>query len=91
MMPQPFLVIQPVPKEVYEDPPFLWFVLEQIWNEKLWDNHGDRAPGPLLMRELKLGDIAGSNLAEYLFGDPHVAAVFKITGPAIPPDIPEVR
>lgn len=90
MNPQSFLVIQPVPKDVYEDKPFLWFTLEAIWHEKLRDSRGARAPGPLLMRELKLGEIAGSNLAEYLFGDPDIAAVFRIVGPAIPPDIPRV-
>lgn len=87
---QPFLVIQPVPFSVHSDPVFMWEVLEQIWRDKLWDSHGTRAPGPLLMRELKMGEIAGSSLSEYLFGDPDIVAVFKIVGPAIPPDIPRV-
>ncbi len=84
-----FLVIIPVPVQVYTDPPFMWFSLDRIWVEKLQSERGTRVPGPLDMRELQLGEISAHDLAEYIFSDPDTAAVFKVTGPAIPPDLPE--
>jgi len=80
-----FLVIQPVPHWLYDDPPFMWDSLDRIWENKLQEENGTRMPGPLDIRELKLGQIAASDLAEYLFEDPDTAAVFKVTGPAVPP------
>jgi len=84
-----FLVIQPVPHWLYDDQPAMWNVLDLTWVEKLRDENGTRVPGPLDIRELKLGQISASDLADYIFSDPDVAAVFRITGPAVPPGLPE--
>jgi hypothetical protein len=85
MNPDRFLVIQPVPHWLYDDQPFMWNALEQIWTSKLADDGGIRTPGPLYMREMQLGEIAGSSLAEHLLTAPDVAAVFRVVGPALPP------
>jgi hypothetical protein len=89
MNPQPFLVIQPVPQWLYDDLDWLWDALDLIWHGKLADELGTRTPGPLFMREMQLAEIGRSGLADYLFQS-DVAAVFRITGPALPPDIPRV-
>lgn len=85
-VPQPFLVIQPVPHHLYADPPMMWEVLDFIWTAKLADDGGVRVQGPLNIREMKLAEIVGSTLADYLFSDDGTAAVYRIVGPALPPE-----
>jgi hypothetical protein len=89
MNPQQFLVIQPVPHWLYADPPFMWDALDHIWTSKLADDLGTRTPGPLHIREMRLAEVEGSGLADYLFQS-DIAAVYRIVGPALPPDIPKV-
>ena len=81
---QTFLVIQPVTHDLYADPLLMWDILEHIWLMKLDEDGGTRIPGPLWMREMRLAEIEGSDLATYLFQS-DVAAVFRITGPTMPP------
>ena len=83
--PQQFLVLQPVPRWLYDDPPFMWDALEHIWTSKLAEDGGVRTPGPIHMRQLQLAEIEGSSLAEHLFMSADVAAVFRVVGPALPP------
>ena len=56
MSTQTFLVIQPVSWDIYDDPPFMWDILDHIWTEKLADEGGERGDRAVhVRRDPRLG------------------------------------
>lgn len=78
-----FVIIQPIPSDIYADKPLLWGILHQAWSLKLSDLNGKRMPGPLHITRQYFGNI-DDNTGEFIASGPKnwTYAMYRVIGPA---------
>ena len=95
--PEPFAVIQHAPRSMYRDLDIVWEMLHQIWDMKLTEFGGSRAPGPLQVKVMGFGVLEAEGISYFIPGSLTpmsessplwTLVTFRVYGYAFPPMVP---
>jgi hypothetical protein len=84
---KPFIVMTPIPRDVYEDEGWRYDMMYDIWEIKLQENRGHRLYGPIHIKTIGFGYIDDDSFDMIMSSwyGPWTFALVRAYGPALDP------